>query len=89
MTARRNRRKQTTSFDERLQSVAREARAAAHRLPPGQQREILLKKAGQAEMASRINAWLTSPILRSPTSAPSRARKGVAEPQYDHGVTRP
>jgi hypothetical protein len=65
MTVRRNRRKQTTSFAERLQKAAREAREAAGQLPEGSQRDVLLKKAGQAETAWRINEWLTSPGPRS------------------------
>ena len=60
----RNRRKQTVPFDERLQRIANEARQAAQRLPQGPQRDLLLKKAGQAETAVRINGWLTAPAQR-------------------------
>ena len=66
MTGRRNRHKQTAPFDERLQTAAREAREAARRLPPGPDRDLLLRKAGQTETACRINEWLTSPGLRTP-----------------------
>jgi hypothetical protein len=66
MTAKRNRRKQTSSFDERLRRAAHEAREAAQCLPPGPQRDMLLKKAGQAETAQRINEWLASPAQRAP-----------------------
>jgi len=66
MTVRRIRRKQTTSFDERLQQAAHDAREAAQQLPPGPQRDLMLKKADQADTACRINEWLTSPGLRSP-----------------------
>jgi hypothetical protein len=66
MTAKRNRHKQTTPFDERLQIAAREAREATRQLPPGPDRDSLLRKAGQAETACRINQWLTSPGLRTP-----------------------
>ena len=66
MTVRRIRRKQTTSFDERLQRAAHDAREAAQLLPPGPQRDLMLKKADQAETACRINEWLASPGLRSP-----------------------
>jgi hypothetical protein len=65
MAAKRNRRKQTSSFDERLKKAAHEARQAAQCLPPGPQRDMLLKKAGQAETAQRINEWLASPAQRS------------------------
>jgi hypothetical protein len=66
MTLKRNRRKQTTAFDERLQKAACEAREVARQLPPGPQRDLLLRKAGQAETACHINEWLTSPGLRTP-----------------------
>jgi hypothetical protein len=66
MTVKRIRRKQTTSFDERLQRAASEARRSAEQLPPGPQRDMLLKKASQAETAAHINEWLASPGLRSP-----------------------
>jgi len=58
MTAKRNRWKQVTSFDERLQRAAHEARAAAQKLPDGPQRDILLKKASQVENAAHLNEWL-------------------------------
>jgi hypothetical protein len=64
MTVRRNRRKQSTSFAERLRKAADDAREAARQLPPGSQRDGLLKKAGQAETAWRINEWLTMPGSR-------------------------
>ena len=66
MIARRNRRKQTVSFDERLKTAAKEARQAAQSLPQGAEREDLLKKARQAEAARRINGWLISRGLKPP-----------------------
>jgi hypothetical protein len=64
MSTKRNRRKQTLSFDERLRQAACEAREAAMRLE-GAARDIMLQKARQAETALRINGWLASP--RQPT----------------------
>ena len=61
MSANRNRRKNTVPFDERLHQAASDARQAAEHLPQGEQRDALLKKARQAEMAVRLNQWLTSP----------------------------
>ena len=61
---RRHRRKQTVSFSERLQIAAREARQAAQKLPHGVEREVLLKKARQAETAMRIDGWLALPVSR-------------------------
>jgi hypothetical protein len=66
MTAKRNRRKNSVPFDERLQKAAREAREAAQQLPQGAEREALLKKAKQAETAASLNEWLTSPSLQAP-----------------------
>nr|WP_245286454.1 hypothetical protein [Bradyrhizobium sp. ARR65] len=63
---RRNRRKPTASFDERLQKAADDARQAAEKLPQGPERDMLLNKASQAETAVRINRWLSSPGLQSP-----------------------
>ncbi len=60
MTKRRNRRKQTVSFDERLKQAAEAARQAALRLE-GSQRDNMLQKARQAETALRINGWLAAP----------------------------
>jgi hypothetical protein len=61
MAPKRNRRKQTVPFGERLQRAADEARYAAQSLPPGNEREMLLKKARQAETAADMNKWLASP----------------------------
>jgi len=65
MADKRNRRKQTVSFDERLQRAAQQAREAAEELPLGPQRESMLRKAEQAETAVRISGWLSSPVLHS------------------------
>ena len=62
----RNRRKNTVPFEQRLQRMAGEAREAAERLPDGQQRDALLRKARQAETAAHMNQWLSSPGLQSP-----------------------
>ncbi|RZN01682.1 hypothetical protein CWO91_33010 [Bradyrhizobium genosp. SA-3] len=61
---RRNRRKQTTSLEERLADHARLTRKRAMELPPGEQREALLRKSVRAETAVRISNWLVSPKSR-------------------------
>jgi hypothetical protein len=68
VTTRRNRRKQTIPFDQRLRQAAIAAREAAHQLPAGQERDALMKKASQAETAATINELLSSPPLRSSSS---------------------
>jgi hypothetical protein len=59
--------KHDKTFQERLNDQALHLIGKAADLPSGKQRELLLKRADQAEKASRINAWLSSPGLRSPT----------------------
>jgi hypothetical protein len=66
MVIRRSRRKQLAPFGERLQEAADEAREAAGKLPEGPERDMLLRRASQAETAAHINEWLTSPGLKSP-----------------------
>ena len=66
MTAKRNRRKSSVPFGQRLQQAAGAAREAAGKLPDGHQRDALLRKARQAETAAHLNEWLSSPGLPSP-----------------------
>jgi hypothetical protein len=65
MKATRNRRKNRVPFGERLEKAADEAREAAEKLPHGQEREALLKKAKQAEMAVHLNQLLISSDAQS------------------------
>jgi hypothetical protein len=63
----RKRIKHTTTFEERLAEEARRFMQAAEKEPPGSTaRELLLRRARQAETACHINDWLTSPGLASP-----------------------
>ena len=55
----RRRVKQSLSLKDRLASFAKEASGKASRMPPGPERESLLKKARQAETASRVDEWAT------------------------------
>jgi hypothetical protein len=66
MKAKRNRRKNTMAFDERLHQAANQARDAAQKLPQGKERDDLLKKARQAEAAAHLNEWLSSPGSQLP-----------------------
>jgi hypothetical protein len=57
------------TFQERLAEEALRFKEAAQKLPPGSHaRELLLRRARQAETASHINEWLTSPGLQPPTA---------------------
>lgn len=62
----RRRFKQTLSLDERLLQQAEKMKREAETLPPGSEREGLLKQAQHADTAARINGWLTSPGLQPP-----------------------
>jgi hypothetical protein len=62
----RRRFKHTLTFPERLDQEAERLRTEAEKLPHGQERENLLRKARQADTASRIHEWLSSPGLRAP-----------------------
>ena len=64
MLQKRKRIKHTLTFEERLAQEATLMREKARRLPPGKDRDILIKRARQAEVAAHINEWLTSPGLR-------------------------
>jgi hypothetical protein len=55
--------RKVASFEERLAEEAQRLKNQAKALPPGTQREGLLRKARQAETASHINQWLNSPGL--------------------------
>ena len=63
----RRRFKQTQTLEERLGEEASRLREEAKALPPGIERDQLIRRARQAETASRMNQWLTSPGLQSPT----------------------
>ena len=62
----RDRSKQTSPLDQRLEEVAKRLRDEARGTPPGVQRDRLIRRARGAEAASRANEWLTSPELQPP-----------------------
>jgi hypothetical protein len=66
MPQQRRRFKHTATFEERLAEEAARFRKAAEELPHGTARELLLRRARQAETASHMSGWLRSPGLRSP-----------------------
>jgi hypothetical protein len=64
---RRKRIKHKETFEERLAEEARRFKEAAEEQPPGSMaRELLLRRAQQAETASRMNDLLSSPRRASP-----------------------
>jgi hypothetical protein len=62
----RRRFKQTLTFPDRLKTFAEDLKAKASELRPGPERDTLLKKARQAEIASNIDEWANSPGLQPP-----------------------
>ena len=66
MSQQRRRFKQLLSLSERLEQEAARLRAQAKSLPYGPERERLLRKARQAETATHVDEWLSSPGLRTP-----------------------
>lgn len=63
----RRRFKQTSTLKERLMAFAEDVREQASSLPPGPEREDLLKRAGRADTAAHIDEWVNSSGLQSPT----------------------
>ena len=62
----RRRFKQTISLEERLSEEAKRLREEAKSLPLGPDRDILIRKARQAETGSHMSEWLRSPELQAP-----------------------
>jgi hypothetical protein len=55
----------SSSSRDRLKEAERN-RAQAAELPPGPERDALLRKARRAETAANIDGWMSSPGLRTP-----------------------
>lgn len=66
MVIKRLRIKHEKSFQERLAEEAAHYSKLAANTPPGQQRELYLRRARQAETAAHIDGWLKSPGLQPP-----------------------
>ncbi len=54
------------TFDKRMANEARRLEQQAQTMPPGKDRDMLLRKARQTKTAAHINEWLSSPGLMSP-----------------------
>ncbi len=59
MSKKRNRTRPAASFEARLQKYASDARAAARQMPPGRERDALMKKARQTENVLDVSEMLT------------------------------
>ena len=60
------RKKQQTTLQDRVIEWAEEVRHQAVALPPGPDRDMLLKKVRQAETALHLEDWANSPGLQPP-----------------------
>jgi hypothetical protein len=63
----RRRFKHQQSFEQRLENEAMRLRSEARGVPPGIDRDRLIRRARQAETASHMSEWLASPGLKVPT----------------------
>jgi hypothetical protein len=63
----RRRFKQTESLPDRLKKWSDGVLEKANQLPPGPERDELLKKVRHAETASHLEQWVNSPGLQPPT----------------------
>jgi hypothetical protein len=66
MTGHRRRIKQTEPLSVRLAKQAKAIRDRAEELPPGAERDALMKKAREAEAGANIEGWITSSGLQPP-----------------------
>jgi hypothetical protein len=57
----------TLSFPDRLAKEAKRFRDEAETKPPGPERDLLIRKARQADTAAHIDQWVSSPGLRPPS----------------------
>lgn len=62
----RRRFKQTTTLDHRLEEQAKRLREEARGTPPGIERDRLIRRARQAEVAAHMSEWLSSAGLQPP-----------------------
>jgi hypothetical protein len=62
----RRRFKHTTSLQDRIAEWAASIRKEAASMPPGPDRDALIKKLQQAERAMHLEAWANSSGLRPP-----------------------
>jgi hypothetical protein len=62
----RRRFKQKISLQDRLAAFAKDVREKASLLPPGIEKDDLLRRARQADTASHLNEWANSPGLQPP-----------------------
>jgi hypothetical protein len=60
----RSQSKQTEPLQDRIASFIREIREKASRLPPGKEKDDLLRRVRLADAASHVSDWVNSPSLQ-------------------------
>jgi hypothetical protein len=60
----RRRVKQTASLNARIARLAKKIKERAKTLPPGEEREEMMRKAEDTELALRMTQWMSSPGLQ-------------------------
>lgn len=58
--------KQSVTFQDRLIAWANKVRVKADQLPAGPERDAILRKVSQADVAAHMNDWTSSPGLQPP-----------------------
>jgi hypothetical protein len=58
--------KPTTAFEDRLVDQAQQDTQRAKTMPPGPERDILMRRARQSETAAHLSEWISSPGLQPP-----------------------
>jgi hypothetical protein len=53
-------------FDQRLAREALRIQEQVKSMPPGRNRELLVRRARELKTALRVNEWLSSPGLKTP-----------------------
>ena len=62
----RRRFKQQLTLQDRLAAWSKQVEEEAAKLPPGPERDALIKKARQADIANHLDDWAKSPGLQPP-----------------------
>ena len=63
---RRSRKRPATDFKDRLMAFANDVREEARRLPAGDEKYDLIRRARHADTAAHIEDWINSPGLQPP-----------------------
>jgi hypothetical protein len=58
--------KHSKTFEDRLAEQAQTDRQRAQMMPPGPERDALMRKARQCETAAHLTEWISSPGLQPP-----------------------